>query len=475
MTPSSLAPPIASPNAPLLYSRAAQLIRPPERLTPDQWGARNRVYPPSSGKPGPRDPSLTPYVIAFERAIQSALYRRIVWATAAQTAKTEGLLDAIGWRLDQRPAPIAHVGPTRDFLVDQFEPRLMAMLDEAPALAAKVLRGKKSKKTLKRIAGVTLRLAHAGSSTALKSDPAALALVDEYDEMLATIKGQGDPLGLVEARGVTYADFVTAVTSTPGRGIVELEHDARSGLEFWARGELEDIASPIWRLWQEGTRHHWVWPCPACGEYFVPRFRLLHWPEKATPTEALKNAWLVCPRCGGVIEDGRQEELNARGACVAPGQKITPDGEIVGEPPESSTWSLWTSGLVSPFASFGKRAETYLLALNSGEQDKIQTAINAGFGECYLPGGGDLPEWEELKRLQAALHAAHVARRRRGAGRRGRRPGRPAYHRRARVRRARPLLVDRPHRDPRRHRRGRRLGQAVDLSRRPDRRACRSR
>jgi phage terminase large subunit GpA-like protein len=67
----------------------------------------------------------------------------------------------------------------------------------------------------------------------LEVEPAALALVDEYDEMLANVKGQGDPLGLVEARGETYADFVTAITSTPSRGLIETELDERSGLRFW--------------------------------------------------------------------------------------------------------------------------------------------------------------------------------------------------------------------------------------------------
>jgi phage terminase large subunit GpA-like protein len=402
LTPSLPAPPTSLFSAAQLYSRSATLIRPAKRLPAHQWGAKNRIYPASAGRPGPRDPLLTPYVIPFEDAAESGLRRRVIWVTAAQTAKTEGILDLLGSRVDQRPAPVLYVGPTKDFLVDQFEPRLMAMLDEAQSLAAKLQRGRRAKKTLKWIGGVPVRLAHAGSSTALKSDPAALALIDELESMLRAIKDQGDPLGLVEARGVTYADFCTVVTSTPGQGIVEIERDELSGLEFWAVVDPEDVPSPIWRLWQEGTRHHWVWPCPACGEYFVPRFKLLHWPEKATPVEALHKAWLVCPRCGGVIEDGRQEELNARGAAVAPGQRITPDGEIIGEPAENSTWSLWTSGLVSPFASFGKRAETYLLAINSGEQAQIQTAINAGFGECYLPGGGDLPDWEELKhRLRA--------------------------------------------------------------------------
>ena len=94
----------------------------------------------------------------------------------AQMGKTDGLLDIMGARLDQRPAPILYVGPIRDFLTDQFEPRLMSLLDEAETLAAKVVRGRRMKKTLKVVAGVPVRLAHAGSSAGLKSSPAALAL-----------------------------------------------------------------------------------------------------------------------------------------------------------------------------------------------------------------------------------------------------------------------------------------------------------
>jgi phage terminase large subunit GpA-like protein len=63
--------------------------------------------------------------------------------------------------------------------------------------------------------------------------------------------------------------------------------------------------------------------------------------------------------------------------------------------------SFWVSGLASPFVSFGERAETYLKALASGETGKVQTAINAGFGEVYTPGGGDVPEWQEVANLKA--------------------------------------------------------------------------
>lgn len=386
-----------------LFDLAAILWEPSERLTADEWGAANRVYPPSTGKPGPRDPFLTPYVVEYERGFSDPRYRRNVLVTGAQSGKTEALLDVIGHRLDTKPAPIIYVGPSRDFLTDQFEPRLMGLFDEAPKLRAKLSRGKRMKKTLKRVAGVTLRLAHAGSSTALKSDPAGLALVDEYDEMLANVRGQGDVLGLVEARGITYADFTTGITSTPSIGMVETEMDPDSGLEFWKVAEPEDVASPIWKLWQEGTRHHWTWKCPHCDEWFVPRFALLSWPKTATPSQALKDSWLECPNNGCIIVEADKEEMNRTGTFVAPGQTVDADGNVIGDPPETSTLSRWVSGLASPFVTFGQRAESYLKALASGETDKVQTAINAGFGEVYTPGGGDVPEWEEVAQLKVPL------------------------------------------------------------------------
>ena len=171
----------------------------------------------------------------------------------AQMGKTDGLLDIMGARLDQRPAPILYVGPIRDFLTDQFEPRLMSLLDEAETLSAKVVRGKRMKKTLKIVAGVPVRLAHAGSSAALKSSPAALALVDEYDEMLANVKGQGDPLGLVEARGQTYVDFVMAITSMSSRGHAETERDHKSGLRCCKPAHPEAVDSAASRLWRSGS------------------------------------------------------------------------------------------------------------------------------------------------------------------------------------------------------------------------------
>ena len=239
-------------------------------MEPDQWAAANRTYPPTAAIPGPRDPLLTPYVVEPERAVASGRWRRAVLVFGAQTGKSEAMLDIAGQRLDQKPGPILYVGPNKQFLTEQFEPRVMALLDEAPSLTAKVARGKRMTKTRKVIAGVPLRLAHSGSATALKSDPAVLAIVDEYDSMADNPGNAGGPLGLVERRGDTFADFVAVVTSTPSRGRAATEKDTVSGLEFWAVAVPDDIESPVWQLWQQGTRHHWCWPCPHVRGVFRP-------------------------------------------------------------------------------------------------------------------------------------------------------------------------------------------------------------
>lgn len=350
--------------------------------------------------PGPRDPWLTPYVVPWERAVESGNYLISCMVTSAQSGKTDSMLDLIGARLDQRPTPIIYVGPSREFNTDQFEPRLMELFSQARGLGSKLAAGKRNKKTLKYVSGVRLRLAHAGSSTALKSDPAALALIDEYDEMLANVKKQGDPLGLVKARGDTFADFAIAIASTPSQGWADVTIDEKSGLEFWRRGsDVAEIESQIWRLYQQGTMFHWTWPCPFCGDWFVPRMKLLRWPKGASPAEARVNAWVECPHCHAAIAEEQKATMNARALPIAPGQWIE-DGEVRGEPAATSVYSLWVSGLCSPFKTFGDRAEDYLTAEQSGDPQRMQTVCNASFGELFAPGGGEVPEWREVMALR---------------------------------------------------------------------------
>lgn len=360
------------------------------------WARENRAYPPSMDRPGPRDPSLTPYVIDWERSFQSHLYSTTCLVCGSQMGKSEAVLDVLGQRFDQRPTPALYVGPSQDFIVDEMEPRVMELINSAPSLARKLSRGKKNKRFRKVIGGVPLKFAWAGSATQLSGTTAGLVMVDEYDRMMDDVKGEGDPLELTKARSFTFRERKTGVVSTPKRGAIDTYVDPASGLELWKRMPPEDIESAVWKVWQAGTMYHFAWPCPHCEEFFVPRFKCLTWPKDSSPAEARATAHVTCPRCGGVIEEAHKPAMNARGVYVAPGQKVDADGTVIGDPPASTTVSFWVSGLCSPFVTFGERAAAFLEALASGDPTKLQTVINTGFGELWAPTGGDAPEWAEV-------------------------------------------------------------------------------
>jgi phage terminase large subunit GpA-like protein len=339
------------------------------------------------------------------RAASMPRYRRIVCVMGSQMGKTEGVFNIIGHRLDDDPTPTLYVGPTQKLVESMSSDRIIKMLRSVPSLWAKLEKGKRNKIGEKFIAGVRFGFAWAGSATELAGHPAGLVLVDERDRMDDDTGGEGDPVELSDARTATFPDGKVIVVSTPTKGSVDVKVHPETGLEHFAPSEV--VESPTWKLWQEGTRFEWAWPCPDCGEYFVPRFRNLWWPEKCTPQRALTETRLVCPHCGSMIEDTSKVAMNARGVYVAPGQRIEPDGTVVGAAPDTDVASFWASGLCSPWRTFGQRARAFLAAVASGDQTRIQTVINTGFGELFAA-RGDAPEWSEVAKLRREYEASAV-------------------------------------------------------------------
>jgi phage terminase large subunit GpA-like protein len=330
------------------------------------------------------------------RAAGSPRYKRIIAVLGSQMGKTEGALNIIGWRLDDDPTPTLYIGPTQKQVESMSSDRVIKMLRSVPSLWDKLEKGKRNKIGEKFIAGVRFGFAWAGSATELASHPAGLVLVDERDRMENDVAGEGDPVELAEARISTYPDGKLVVVSTPTKGTVETEVDDL-GVERFKVSEV--VESPIWKLWQEGTRFEWAWPCPDCGEYFVPRFRHLWWPKDCTASRALKEARMVCPHCGVMIEDIAKQSMNARGVYVAPGQTVDRDGTVNGDAPDTETASFWVSGLCSPWRSFGQRARAFISAVRSGEPTRVQTVVNTGFGELFAT-RGDAPAWSEVAALK---------------------------------------------------------------------------
>lgn len=346
----------------------------------------------------------------------------VVFICGSQMSKTDGVvLNTIGWQFDDDPRPILYIGPTKKNAESVSADRISKMIRTVPSLYAGLAKGQKDKTAEKFIHGVRLGVAWAGSATELASHPAAKVFVDERDRM-EDIKGEGDVNTLAEARVATY-DGIVITTSTPTLGSVETEL-LETGLEHWKPADAEDIQSPSWKLWQEGSRHEWAWPCAHCREYYIPRFKLLVWPKDATPTQAYQDASVVCPHCGTETADADKEWMNDHAVFVAPGQRpeacgdddvcaTIVDGEVVAEVPYGDflepqnapydTLSFWASGLCSNWRTFGHRARGFLRALESGEPGRVQAARNTGFGELYRP-RTSTPDWQVVANLREPYH-----------------------------------------------------------------------
>jgi phage terminase large subunit GpA-like protein len=383
----------------------AEIQRPPPKRTATEWADENRVLPPGSAEPGPWRSARTPYTGPIAEACADPRYKRVVVVMGSQMGKTASLLNIIGHKLDDDPAPVLYIGPTKSNVDGVIEPQVAQMLRSARSLWRKTLTGRKAQKLIKRVSGVTLRLAWAGSPTELASQPAHTVLVDEVDRM-APIPGEGDPVSLAEARIATYPDGRLIITSTPTEGNVSPVKHPETGIEHWEVAQPEDLQSPVWRLWQEGTRWELAAPCPECKTYFVPRFKLLQWPEGCTPKRALKEARLACPSCGALINDEHRSRMIAASRYIAPGQRIEGD-QVVGDPPDTDTASFWASGLMSPWMTWGQRAAAWIRAARSGDQERTRTAINTAFGELYRI-GADAPPWESVRELRGAYQSGMV-------------------------------------------------------------------
>ena len=368
------------------------ILEPPPTRHALQWGGEYRELPPGSAEPGRLRPDRTPYLLPVAAALRNPAYRLVVVICASQAGKTEFTLSAIGQRLTDDPCPVLVVFPTQHAAETHYAPRLSEMINSTPTLRAITAKGRHDKVLSKVVAGQPVRLAWAGSATELSSQAIGFAIVDELDRM-DTVRGEGDPLELVRARGITYPDFTCLAISTPSVGSVEPE-EGPGGRERWQVGDRDDIESPIWRRWQSGTRQEWCWLCPHCARPFAPRLRYLEWPEDGTNAERARGAQWHCQRCGSALDDGEVAYANAHGMMLGPEQDYV-DGKVVGALEDTAVASFWISGGASPWLPAHDLALKWLDAVETHDAATIQPVLNTSFAECFSIRQRQL-SWEEV-------------------------------------------------------------------------------
>jgi phage terminase large subunit GpA-like protein len=127
----------------------------------------------------------------------------------------------------------------------------------------------------------------------------------------------------------------------------------------------------------------------------VPCYELLKWPEKATPAQAKRSAWLECPHCQAHLTERHKPEMNSRGTF-----------ELTGDP-DSDTASFWISGLCSPWRTWGQCVAAWIEAAHSHEPEQCQAAMNTVFGELFKI-QGEAPPASRVAQLRGAYHFDEV-------------------------------------------------------------------
>jgi len=272
----------------LEFDGAAEILRawgagltPDADLTVSEWADRHRMLSGrASAEPGRYRTARTPYMgEIMDRLSPGDPTQRIVFMKAAQVGATEAGNNWIGFVMHHAPGPMLAVQPTVELAKRNSRQRIDPLIEESPALRERVkpARARDSGNTQlsKDFPGGVLVLTGANSAVGLRSMPARYVFLDEVDAYPASADEEGDPVGLAEARSLTFA------------------HRRKSRIE---------------REYEASDRRRFFVPCPHCGEMQWLRFERLRW-EKGKPETTAYH----CDSCDAPIPEHHKAAMLAAG------------------------------------------------------------------------------------------------------------------------------------------------------------------
>lgn len=354
-----------------LRQAVADALRPDPSYTVSEWADSFRIIDGAAGaEAGPYSTDRTPYV----REIADACgvghrAERIVFRKSAQIGGSEILNNVIGYRIDAAPGPILLVESTVDTAKKYSTQRIAPMIAATPALRAKVAdpRERDSTNTIfaKSFPGGTLSIIGSNSSSAMRSMPIGVALLDEVDSYPYNVDGEGDPIKLIEKRTSTFgARRKLVMVSTP----------------------LIKKTSRIDKAFQLSDQRFYFVPCPHCDERQILQWEFLRW-DKTDAGESLpKTAHYVCQHCGARIEEYQKTAMLAAGQWRATAESV--DGVTIG---------FAINALYSPVGWYSWTTIVYDWLEAQGDPEKLQVFVNTVLGEAWDPIQGDAVDAHTLE------------------------------------------------------------------------------
>jgi phage terminase large subunit GpA-like protein len=354
----------------------------PQRVDVSTWSQQSIILSAKdSAEPGPYRVERTPYAREPMDALsQHSPVEEVVLMWGAQTGKTRIGSNWLGYLVDTNPGPVMIVQPTIDLAKRYSRQRLAPMIEESPALRAKVRENRSrddaNTTLLKEFAGGFMAVAGANSAAGLRSMPVRDLFLDEVDGYPLDVDGEGDPIKLAEARQSTFSRRKRLLTSTPTT-------------RDFSRVEARYLAS-------DRCRFHV--PCPHCQElqpleWGTDKTHGIKWDRDPEGRALPDSVRYVCRACGAEIREHHKPAMLAAGRWVAdaPGSAA---GRVRG---------FQLSSLYSPlgwlsWATLVQEWEAAITAARTGDISVLRVFVNTRLAETFEEQGDRADEHALRKR-----------------------------------------------------------------------------
>ena len=370
-----------------LIAGLAGILRPPERINVAEAAERYRELNNKGAHQGPWFNSKVPYLVEIMETLTSREFSAVCFATSAQSAKTEALLNWIAYTAKVDGADFLLYEKSQDDAQDFSERRVARMHSDSPKLGSCLLPGKTANRTFTKFYknGSMLSLLWP-TKNKLAGKPAARVGLTDYDRMPQNVDGEGRPFDLARARTRTFRSFgMTYVESSPSFPV----KDAK-----WRPSEERPHEAPpcdgILAIYNAGDRRRYYWPCPCCGEYFEPDDKYCIWLPSDDLVERARSVKMKCPHCKpGLVAPEDKAECLRKGRWLIEGQRIDKKGRVTGTARKSDIASFYLLGVAAAFNDWEKmylgrwQAEEELE--RTGNEETLKSKINIDFGKAYLP------------------------------------------------------------------------------------------
>ena len=308
-------------------------------------------------------------------AISDAATETVVIMSSSQVGKTEMVNNAVGYHIDQDPAPIMVVMPTERDAETWSKDRFSPMARDTPCLQDKIgnpkSRDGNNKILHKRFPGGHLTIVGANAPSGLASRPIRLLLCDEVDRYPFSAGAEGDPVNLAKKRTVTFWNRKIVLVSTPtNKGASRIE----------AAFEESD------------QRRYWV-PCPDCGHEQILTWGQVKWDKDENGGHRPETARYQCADCGAPWSDETRWAAISKGCWIA-------------EAPFTGTAGFHLNEIYSPWVRLEAMAKAFLSA-RAGGDETMKTFVNTSLGETWME-SGEAPDWQRLQGLKEDWRAGTV-------------------------------------------------------------------